>query len=69
MEVEKKVEKMFSEGVVKEIENFSKIKISKDLSANKIIGINEIKDYLREKITLLQTKELISQKTRHFLKV
>ena len=39
-----------------------------NLSANKIIGIKEIEDYLQEKITLAKTKELITQKTRQYAK-
>jgi len=66
--IEKRVEKMFKQGAVNEVKNFIKIKIKKDLSANKIIGIKEIKDYLQDKTTLKQTKELIAQKTRQYAK-
>jgi len=51
-----------------EVKKFYKIKINKELSSNKIIGIKEIKDYLRGKITLIQAKELIAQKTRQYAK-
>jgi tRNA dimethylallyltransferase len=44
------------------------MKIYKELSANKIIGINEIKAHLRGKLTLINTKELIAQKTRQYAK-
>jgi len=66
--IENRVEKMFKENVVDEVKRFCKMKISKDLSSNKIIGINEIKDYLSGKITLVKAKELINQKTRQYAK-
>jgi len=66
--IEKRVEKMFDEGAVDEVKKFCKMKVNKELSSNKIIGIKEIKDYLRGKITLIKTKELIIQKTRQYAK-
>jgi len=66
--IEERVDRMFEKGVVEEVKNFSKMKINKDLSSNKIIGIKDIKDYLRGKITLEQSKELISQKSRQYAK-
>ena len=59
---------MFEEGAVEEVKNFLKIKINKDLSSNKIIGINEIRAYLDGGSTLRDTKELIAQKTRQYAK-
>lgn len=44
------------------------MKVNKELSSNKIIGIKEIKDYLQGKITLIKAKELITQKTRQYAK-
>ncbi len=66
--IEKRVDKMFANGAIKEAKNFFKMKIKKDLSANKIIGIKEIHDYLRKKTTLIRTKELIKLKTRQYAK-
>ena len=66
--IEQRVEKMFNEGAVEEAKNFYKIKVKKDLSSNKIIGIREIGEYLQGKITLDQAKELINQKTRQYAK-
>ena len=59
---------MFKDGAINEVQKFSKIKLNKNLSSNKIIGIREIKDYLQKKITLLEAKELINQKTRQYAK-
>ena len=66
--IEMRVEEMFRQGVIKEVENFFKLKVKKELSSNKIIGINEIRDYLKGKITLIKAKELIIQKTRQYAK-
>ena len=59
---------MFEDGAIEETKKFLKMKINKDLSANKIIGISEIKDYLKGKTTLSKSKELINQKTRQYAK-
>ena len=66
--IEGRVEQMFKDGAVQETKKFLKMKINKDLSANKIIGINEIKGYLKGKTTLIRTKELINVKTRQYAK-
>ena len=59
---------MFEDNVINEVKKFYRMKVNKELSSNKIIGIKEIKDYLQGKITLLKTKELIMQKTRQYAK-
>tara|TARA_B110000438_G_C15743548_1_gene619654 strand:- start:35 stop:955 length:921 start_codon:yes stop_codon:yes gene_type:complete len=66
--IETRVEKMFKEDVTKEVERFLNMNIYRELSANKIIGIKEIKDYLQGKVKLADTKELIAQKTRQYAK-
>jgi len=66
--IEKRVEKMFNNGAIEEAKKYFKIKVNKDLSSNKIIGINEIHDYLSGQTTLLRAKELIRQKTRQYAK-
>jgi len=66
--IEERVERMFGEGAVNEVKKFLKIKVYRELSSNKIIGINEIKNYLRGKITLIEAKELIKIKTRQYAK-
>jgi len=53
---------------VEEVKFFLKMKVYHELSSNKIIGIKEIKDYLRGKITLIKAKELITQKTKQYAK-
>ena len=66
--IDKRVENMFEKGAVAEVRNFLKMKVNKELSANKIIGIKEIKNYILGKITLIKAKELIKLKTRQYAK-
>ena len=60
--------KMIEEGAIKEVKKFVKMKIKKDLSVNKVIGIDELTQYLIKKINLNQAQELISIKTRQYAK-
>ena len=60
--------KMIKEGAIKEVKRFIKLKIKKDLSVNRVIGIDEMTQYLDKKINLDQAQELISIKTRQYAK-
>ena len=60
--------KMIEEGAIKEVKKFIKMKIKKDLSVNRIIGIDELTQHLDKKINLDQAQELISIKTRQYAK-
>ena len=66
--IEERVEQMFKEDVVNEVKKFLKIKVKKDLSASKIIGVKEIEDYLNGKTTLTKANLLIKQKNRQYAK-
>lgn len=66
--IDQRVEKMFAQGATQEVKNFLNIKIDVQLSSNKIIGIQEIKDYIERKTTLSEAKELIKLKTRQYAK-
>jgi len=66
--IEKRVEKMFSDGAIDEVKKFYEMKVNEEMSSNKIIGIKEIRDYLHGKTPLIKTKELIVQKTRQYAK-
>jgi tRNA dimethylallyltransferase len=68
IQIEERVEKMFKDGAIKEVEKFLKMKVYRELSANKIIGVKEIKDYLKGKTTITETKKLITLKTRQYAK-
>ena len=64
----KRVEKMIKLGAVQEVRKFVKLKVRKDKSVNKAIGINEIKEYLKEKKDMSDVVEKISIKTRQYAK-
>jgi tRNA dimethylallyltransferase len=66
--IEIRVEKMFKDGAIDEVKEFLKMKVYRELSSNKIIGIKEVKDYLGGKITKVAAKDLIAQKTRQYAK-
>ena len=59
---------MINSGAIKEVKKFLKLKIRKDQSVNKVIGIAELTQYLNDQITLDETKELILIKTRQYAK-
>ena len=59
---------MIKEGAIKEVKKFIKLKIKKDLSVNRVIGIDELTRYLKNKINLDQAEELITIKTRQYAK-
>ncbi len=59
---------MLRDGAIKEAKKFYKLRLKKDLSSNKVIGLNEIKEYLAKKIDLSELKEKISIKTRQYAK-
>ena len=63
-----RTETMFIEGCLEEVEKFNHLKISKSLSANKLIGVREIRDYLKGTISANNCKELINIKTRQYAK-
>ena len=66
--INSRVEKMIKNGAVKEVERFNKLKIMKENSANKVIGIQEISKYLNGQMDLLETKKQIVIKTRQYAK-
>jgi len=59
---------MMNDGAIKEAKRFYKLSIKKDLSSNKVIGLNEIQEYLDKRINLHELKEKISIKTRQYAK-
>ena len=63
-----RTESMFKNNCVKEVKKFNLLRLNKDLSANKLIGIQEIKAFLKGSISLNQCKELINIKTRQYAK-
>ena len=63
-----RVEGMFKDGAIEEVRRFNKIKVKKENSSNKVIGIKEITNLLNKQCTLEQAKELIAIKTRQYAK-
>ena len=63
-----RVNKMFEIGAVAEVRKFNRLKVKKQNSANKVIGIEEITNYLNNRCDLREAKDLISIKTRQYIK-
>ena len=60
--------KMIRNGAVNEVQKFLKLKVKKDKTATKAIGINEISDYLDQKADLNEIITKIAIKTRQYAK-
>ena len=63
-----RTELMFKNKCIKEVKNFNSFKLKNSLSANKLIGVQEINGYLKGSLSLNQCKELINIKTRQYAK-
>ena len=66
--INSRTEKMIKMGAIREVEKFVKLKVKKDKSVNKAIGISEIKEFLNDEKKLNEIKEKISLKTRQYAK-
>ena len=63
-----RAEKMIKNGAILEVRRFIKLKVPRDKTASKAIGIKEIRDYLNKKIQISDVIEKISIKTRQYAK-
>ena len=63
-----RTELMFKNKCVEEVRKFNSLQLNNSLSANKLIGVQEINGYLREELSLDQCKERINIKTRQYAK-
>ena len=63
-----RTEQMIKTGAIDEVKRFLKLKIKKDRTSNKVIGIKEITDFLHKKSNINELKERISIKTRQYAK-
>ena len=63
-----RVEKMIKNGAIPEVKRFIKLKVPRDKTASKAIGIEEIRDYINKKIQISDVIEKISVKTRQYAK-
>ena len=66
--INRRTGEMIENGAIKEVENLIKLRVRKDKSANKAIGVNEIREYLKKQKNLDDTKEKIAIKTRQYAK-
>ena len=66
--INKRTEQMIKIGAINEVKRFLKLKVKKDKSVNKAIGIHEIKEYLEKRKDLSDVIEKISIKTRQYAK-
>ena len=66
--ITKRAEEMFKIGAINEVKRFLKLKVRKDKSVNKAIGINEIREYLEKRKDIDDVIEKISIKTRQYAK-
>ena len=66
--INSRVDSMFEEGAIDEVRRFMKLKVNKENSSNKVIGIKEISNFLDKQCSLEQAKELIAIKTRQYAK-
>jgi len=66
--ISRRTEEMIKIGAIVEVKKFLTLRINKDKTPNKVIGINEIRDFLKKKSNLNEVKEKITIKTRQYAK-
>jgi tRNA dimethylallyltransferase len=66
--IKKRVDQMFKEGAILEVKKFNRLKVKKDNSSKKVIGIEEINKLLNGELNLIEAKERIFIKTRQYAK-
>ena len=66
--INRRVEEMFKLGVIKEVKKFNSLKVRKENSASKVIGIRELNELIIGNSSLEETKEKIAIKTRQYAK-
>ena len=66
--IKKRVDRMFDDGAIFEVKKFNRLRVKKDNSSKKVIGIEEIGKFLKAELTLSEVKERIFIKTRQYAK-
>ena len=66
--IEARSSEMIKKGAVLEVKRILRLKVPKDKTAYKAIGISEVKEYLDKKIKIKELIEKISIKTRQYAK-
>ena len=68
LKISKRTDLMFKENCLAEVKRFNRLKLNKNLSANKLIGVQEINQFIKGRVSLDECKELINIKTRQYAK-
>ena len=63
-----RVKEMIKKGAILEVQKFLNLKIRREKTANKAIGVAEVEQYLQKKIEMNELVEKISIKTRQYAK-
>ncbi len=66
--IHSRASEMIDRGAILEVKKFIKLKVSKNNSASKAIGISEIKEFINKKIQISELIDKISIKTRQYAK-
>ena len=66
--INSRASEMIDRGAILEVKKFIKLKVSKNNSASKAIGISEIKEFINKKIQISELIDKISIKTRQYAK-
>ena len=66
--INSRASEMIDRGAILEVKKFIKLKVSKNKTASKAIGISEIKEFLNKKIQISELIDKISIKTRQYAK-
>ena len=67
-QINSRINEMIDRGAIPEVKKFIKLKVPKNKTASKAIGISEIKEFLIKKIQISELIEKISIKTRQYAK-
>ena len=63
-----RAKEMLKKGAIQEVKRFIKLRVPKNKSASKAIGINEVKDFINKKTQIDEVIDRISIKTRQYAK-
>ena len=66
--INSRASEMIDRGAILEVKKFIKLKVSKNKTASKAIGISEIKEFINKKIQISELIDKISIKTRQYAK-
>ena len=66
--IKKRTSKMINSGAIKEVKKMRNLRFSNQSSANKIIGVEELNEFLEKKVSLEKARELIIIRTRQYAK-